>query len=264
MTFRWFLVISNLVSLVLTALTVIVTYQSRIKDILANTTTTTTTITINDDIPTTIAATPPPPQSPEAAAAAAVTLTAQQQQLMDESGKMLEYLRKEVFKLRTTNATLRTDFDLLKENNQRLMDANASAGASFAALNQHAKSLAKKNTKLTNELSHTKTLLSKSQLVQVELKEELKLKQQTYNLEVQSRLTYQKGMAQIVETVGERCRDERLVEDVLQLSDDCDDVLHRNQNHLEGGVPNEEDLPENNNNKRRTPSMMSRFTSFLF
>ncbi len=65
-------------------------------------------------------------------------LTAEQQKLMDESGKMLEYLRKEVFKLRGYNLQLKTDFDLLKDNNQRLMDTNASAGASFAALNQHA------------------------------------------------------------------------------------------------------------------------------
>ena len=154
---------------------------------------------------------------------APVGLTAQQQTLMDESGKMLEYLRKEVFKLRSQNAQLRTDFDLLKENNQRLMDANASAGASFAALNQHAKQLNKTNAKLMAEVSNYKQQLQKMNIINVETKEELKMKQATYVAEVHSRLQYQKTMARIVDMVQERCRDSRLVEDVLSLSDECED-----------------------------------------
>jgi len=154
-------------------------------------------------------------------------LTAQQQTLMDESGKMLEYLRKEVFKLRSQNAQLRTDFDLLKENNQRLMDANASAGASFAALNQHAKQLNKTNAKLMAEVSNYKQQLQKMNIVNVEIKEELKMKQATYVAEVHSRLQYQKTMARIVEMVENRCRDSRLVEDVLAESDECEDEYMR-------------------------------------
>lgn len=149
-------------------------------------------------------------------------LTEQQQTLMDESGKMLEYLRKEVFKLRSQNAQLRADFDLLKENNQRLMDANASAGASFAALNQHAKQLNKTNAKLMSEIEKYKEQEQKLNLLQVELKEELKMKQATYIAEVHSRLQYQKTLGRIVEEVQDRCRDVRLVEDILELSDECE------------------------------------------
>jgi myosin-5 len=149
-------------------------------------------------------------------------LTSQQQTLMDESGKMLEYLRKEVFKLRSQNAQLRTDFDLLKENNQRLMDANASAGASFAALNQHAKQLNKTNAKLVSDIQNYRQQLQRMNIQQVEVKEELKMKQATYIAEVHSRLQYQKTMAEIVDMVQDRCRDSRLVEDVLALADDCE------------------------------------------
>jgi myosin-5 len=156
-------------------------------------------------------------------AAAPIGLTAQQQTLMDESGKMLEYLRKEVFKLRSHNAHLRNDFDLLKENNQRLMDANASAGASFAALNQHAKQLNKTNAKLLAEVANCKQLIQKMNVAHVEAREELKMKQATYVAEVHSRLQYQKSLAQIVDMVHERCRDSRLVEDVLAVSDECED-----------------------------------------
>jgi myosin-5 len=156
----------------------------------------------------------PPSKSPE--------LTVAQQTLMDESSKMLEYLRKEVFKLRSQNSQLRTDFELLKENNQRLMDANASAGASFASLNQHAKTLSKANAKLKSDVTKYKDLSHQLQMSQVELKEELKMKQGTYIAEVHSRLQYQKTMMKIVDMIQERCKDHRLVEDILHMSDDCE------------------------------------------
>jgi myosin-5 len=149
-------------------------------------------------------------------------LTAQQQTLMDESGKMLEYLRKEVFKLRSQNAQMRTDFDLLKDNNQRLMDANASAGASFAALNQHAKQLSRTNEKLNAELQAHKQQVQKLMVTQVELKEELKMKQATYIAEVHSRLQYQKAVSKIIDLAQEKCRDVRLVEEFLRIADACE------------------------------------------
>lgn len=149
-------------------------------------------------------------------------LSEQQQTLMDESGKMLEYLRKEVFKLRSQNSQLRSDFELLKENNQRLMDANASAGASFAALNQHAKQLSKTNAKLKADATRYRQQCHGLQLAQVELKEELKMKQGTYIAEVHSRLQYQKTMSHIVDAIQERCKDNRLVEDILTMSDECE------------------------------------------
>jgi predicted nuclease with TOPRIM domain len=141
---------------------------------------------------------------------------------MDESGKMLEYLRKEVFKLRGYNLQLKTDFDLLKDNNQRLMDANASAGASFAALNQHAKQLSKQNTQLLGDFGNSKTQVQKLTMLQVELKEELKLKQATYVAEVQSRLQYQKALQKVTDMIQESCRDNRLVEKVLTVADECE------------------------------------------
>jgi myosin V len=149
-------------------------------------------------------------------------LSAQQQTLMDESGKMLEYLRKEVFKLRKHNADMRKDFDLLKDNNQRLMDANASAGASFAALNQHAKQLSRTNDKLSSELTAYKQQVQKLSVTQVELKEELKMKQATYIAEVHSRLQYQKALSKIIDVAQDKCRDDRLVEQFLRIADTCE------------------------------------------
>ncbi len=149
-------------------------------------------------------------------------LSAEQQQLMDESGKMLEHLRKEVFRLRGQNQQLKTDFDLLKDNNQRLMDANASAGASFAALNQHAKQLSKQNAQLVNDVQNYKGQVQKLNILQVEAKEELRLKSATYVAEVQSRLQYQKALQKITDIIQENCRDHRLVENILTIADEVD------------------------------------------
>ena len=149
-------------------------------------------------------------------------LSAEQQQLMDESGKMLEHLRKEVFRLRGQNQQLKTDFDLLKDNNQRLMDANASAGASFAALNQHAKQLSKQNAQLVNDVQNYKGQVQKLNILQVEVKEEMRMKQATYIAEVQSRLEYQKALQKITDIIQENCRDHRLVESVLTIADEVD------------------------------------------
>ena len=156
---------------------------------------------------------------------------------------MLEYLRKEVFKLRSQNSQMRTDFDLLKDNNQRLMDANASAGASFAALNQHAKYLTKTNEKLTGEVTSCKQQIQKLSVTQVELKEELKMKQATYVAEIHSRLQYQKALAKIVDIVQEKCRDSRLVESVLGIADECEAEYDPTAAAPNGDSPPNGDVP---------------------
>jgi hypothetical protein len=161
-------------------------------------------------------------EGPSAPLSPTAQISEQQQKLMDESGKMLEYLRKEVFKLRSQNAQMRSDFELLKDNNQRLMDANASAGASFAALNQHAKQLSAKNDKLAADVGKYKQQVHKLSVTQVELKEELKMKQATYVAEVHSRLQYQKALQKIIDVAQDKCRDDRLVEQFLRIADECE------------------------------------------
>jgi len=151
----------------------------------------------------------------------------QQQALMDESHKMLDYLHKEVSKLRQQNSQLKYDFDRLKENNQRLMEANASAGSSFQALNNHAKHLNKVNVKLGNDVNLFRNEIEAGKLVQMELRDELKMKQATYIAEVQSRLKYQKSLNRIIDAVQARCNDDNLVEDVLAIFENCENEFER-------------------------------------
>mmetsp|Transcript_647 Transcript_647/g.1023 ORF Transcript_647/g.1023 Transcript_647/m.1023 type:complete len:410 (+) Transcript_647:98-1327(+) len=196
----------------------------------------------NDD-EITINVPPPPPDLPPTPCSKASSrsrrtglksaMTQQQQLLMVESGKLLEHLRKEVYKLRSQNSQLKADFRSLQENNQRLMDANNSLGTIFNNLNKQAKQVSKTNAKLASEVQKTRKMLALEreqhsaqieslQMQQIELKDELTMKQETYITEVHSRLHYQKVMMGIVDLVQERCRDHRLVEGVLAMSDECE------------------------------------------
>lgn len=70
----------------------------------------------------------------------------------DGDSETLRYLRKEVFALRIQNARLMSDNDLTKENNRRLVDANASAGVSYAALTRRTERLGRANGRLRQEV----------------------------------------------------------------------------------------------------------------
>jgi len=139
-----------------------------------------------------------------------------------ESDK-LHYLRREVAKLKSKNSRMQNDLDYLKDSNHRLREANNTAGKSFGALNTHIQELSKTNDKISSELAGYKQQVQKLSMSQAELREELKLKQATYSAEVQSRLQYQKLVSSIVDMVQDRCRDTRLVEDILSKADAWDD-----------------------------------------
>jgi myosin heavy subunit len=191
-------------------------------------------------------------------------LSTEQQTLMDESGQMLEFLRKEVFKLRSQGSQMKNDFDLLKDNNQRLMDANASAGASFAALNQHTKQLSKQNEKLQTDVVTFKANNQKLNMLQVELKEELKMKQATYVAEVHSRLQYQQGLQKVTDLIQDKCRDHRLVEGVLEIADECEmDYLTGSDDHSMTPEKEAPDLPQDRKLGDSISSGISRYLPFF-
>lgn len=160
--------------------------------------------------------------------------SAQQQNLIDESTKIIEYLRKELGKLKGQNENMRKDFKSLKENNQKLMGANASASASFTALNDHAKQLNVTNADLIRNVEEYKQQLEK-------LKEDLKTRQSYYLSEAEARLAYQKTLAQIVGTIQEKCKDAKLVEDVVLMALECESeskderAAHEGEKKASGG-----------------------------
>jgi myosin heavy subunit len=144
-----------------------------------------------------------------------VNQSAQQQTLIDESGKIIEYLRKENMKLRQQCEIMKRDYKSLKENNSRLMEANASASNSFNQLNDHAKGLNATNARLIKNVDTYKKQL-------VKMKEDLKNRQAFYLAEAHARVAYQKTLARIVAQVQDKSRDAQLVEDVVIWALECE------------------------------------------
>merc|ERR1711933_110359 len=141
--------------------------------------------------------------------------SAQQQTLIDESGKIIEYLRKENMKLRQQCESMKRDYKSLKENNARLMEANASASSSFNQLNEHAKGLNATNARLIKNVDAYKKQL-------VKMKADLKNRQAFYLAEAHARVAYQKTLARIVAQVQDQSKNAQLIEDVVIWALECE------------------------------------------
>jgi len=151
----------------------------------------------------------------EAKLAAVPLLSDKEKKKLQDSTEIIAYLRKENKKLRATTTQLRKDFDTMQENNKRLLEANAYAGASFEALNEQSKKNNSNNSKLMQNLDKYKKQNSK-------LKEDLRMRQGYYDAEAQIRVNYQKAMADIMEMIQDQCDDAQLTEDILVLALECE------------------------------------------
>merc|ERR1711933_469538 len=141
--------------------------------------------------------------------------SAQHKTLIDESGKIIEYLRKENMKLRQQCESMKRDYKSLKENNSRLIDANSSASRSFNQLNDHAKGLNATNARLIKNVDTYKKQL-------VKMKEDLKSRQAFYLAEAHARVAYQKTLARIVAQVQDQSKNAQLIEDVVIWALECE------------------------------------------
>lgn len=151
----------------------------------------------------------------EAKLAAIPQLSDKEKKKLADSAEIIAYLRKENKKLRSSTTTLRKDFDTMQENNKRLLEANAYAGASFEALNEASKKNNSNNSKLMQNLDKYKKQNTK-------LKEDLRMRQGYYDAEAQIRVNYQKSMAEIMEMIQDQCDDAQLTEDILVLALECE------------------------------------------
>jgi hypothetical protein len=134
---------------------------------------------------------------------------------LKDSSEIIAYLRKENKKLRNSTTTLRKDFDTMQENNKRLLEANAYAGASFEALNEQSKNNNRNNSKLMQNQDKYKKQNQK-------LKADLQMRQGYYEAEAKIRLNYQESMAEIMEMIQDQCDDAQLTEDILVLALECE------------------------------------------
>lgn len=151
----------------------------------------------------------------EAKIAAIPQLSDKDMKKLKDSSEITAYLRKENKKMRASTTQYRKDYDTMQENNKRLLEANAYAGASFEAMNEQSKKTNSNNSKLMQNLSKYKKQNQK-------LKEDLRMRSGFYDAEAQIRVNYQKSMAEIMEMIQDQCDDAQLTEDILVLALECE------------------------------------------
>lgn len=154
-------------------------------------------------------------------------LSAEQKALMEESGRIIEFLRAENLRLKRKNDQQRRDFATLKENNQRLMEANSSAGSSFQSLNQHAKQLNATNQKLLKTVAQYRNRVSKLHSDMKNRQTHYRDLSKAYQAESDARVYYEKTLLEIVDIVSEKKCDRAIHEFVMQKAVECATVSQK-------------------------------------
>lgn len=158
-------------------------------------------------------------------------------------------------RLRKENTALKSDLDSVSENTHRLMEANSIAQESFSSLSETAK---EQRIKAQTALASYKQQIHDLQLAQEEMNDVIKMKQAAYIAEVRSKKLLEAGMSRVVDLIQEKCRDSRLVEQVLQISDEVEEQQHLDPDDnmsVSLAAPPEEVKPSD--------SMVGRFASFF-
>lgn len=142
-------------------------------------------------------------------------LAAQQKMKIEENTKLIEFLKKENKKIRKDHDKVKAKFDVVKQNNEKLIEANETTGNEFDDLNETTGKVHSKNEDLTSALEKAKKDNKK-------LKEFCMAKQEEYMSQAETRLEYQKTMARILNMIQDRAKEQQLVEDTVVLALECE------------------------------------------
>lgn len=142
-------------------------------------------------------------------------IAAVQEKKLEEQTKMIEFLKKENLKIRKDNAKTKEKWDVVKENNKKLLNMNELSGMSFETQEDVMRKVDTKNMTLLDELEEAKDLNK-------QLKDECMKKQDDYMIHAETRLEYQKAMARILSMIQDRSKEPQLVEDTVVLALGCE------------------------------------------
>ena len=147
------------------------------------------------------------------------------QKKVAESDKIIAYLKKENEKTRNRTRDMEADIEEMKETNQRLVEASASAGASLDSLEKQRARIEDHNAKLEDNLGKYKDQNK-------QLKKDLANRQAYLEAEQNIKNDYEKAMEKVVEMMEDKCDDSTLVEKVMTAQLTC---TTNNLNRLSGG-----------------------------
>ncbi|CAB9523006.1 Unconventional myosin [Seminavis robusta] len=148
------------------------------------------------------------------------------QKKVAESDKVVSYLKKDNEKTRQKTKDMEADIEELKETNQRLVEASASAGASLDSLNKQKARIEDHNAKLEDNLG-------KYTDQNKQLQRDLDNRQAYFEAEKKIKEDYEKAMEKVVEMMEDKCDDSALVEKIMTAQLTC---TTNNLNRLAGGA----------------------------
>jgi myosin V len=151
------------------------------------------------------------------------------QKKIEESEKIVTYLKKENKKIRDQTEKMNEDLEEMKEQNKRLIEANSSAGASLDSIEKQKKNLAQHNDKLEANLKKWKTQNK-------QLQSDLENRDAYFNAETKIRQEYEAAMEKIIELLEERCDDTNLLEAVTAAQNQCEAIAAHKGNSLAPGL----------------------------
>ena len=136
---------------------------------------------------------------------------------IEESDKIVAYLKKENSKVKDQTDKMKDELQSLKDQNSRLVEASASAGASLDSLSKQKKSIADHNVKLEDNLKKWKSQNK-------QLKADLANRVAYYEAETKIRSEYEQAMEKIVELLESRFDDPNLWEQVTAAQLRCEAI----------------------------------------
>jgi myosin V len=142
-------------------------------------------------------------------------IAAQQEKKLEEQTKMIDFLKKENTKIRKEHAKMKEKWDVVKDNNTKLLGMNEQSGNSFEAQEDVMRKVDTKNMTLLDELDDAKA-------TNKALKDECMKKQDDYMTQAETRLEYQKTMARILTMIQDRSKEAQLVEDTVMVALGCE------------------------------------------
>ena len=106
-------------------------------------------------------------------------------------------------------------FDVVKENNEKLIRASENAGDEFDLLNGKSRRVNDKNEDYMSRLEVAKK-------DNKNLKQDCMRKQEEYMTQAETRLEYQKTMARILNMIQDTSKDPGIVEDTVVIALECE------------------------------------------
>jgi chromosome segregation ATPase len=133
----------------------------------------------------------------------------------DESDKIITYLKKENKKVRDKSEKMKEDMETMTEQNDRFIEANASAGASLDSMEKQKKSTMTMNKKLDENVKKFKQQ-------NAQLRRDLDNRNAYFTAETKIRAEYTKAMEEVVDMMEDKSKDYELNELVNAAQMQCE------------------------------------------